>query len=231
MRAVLENVSRKGFIDGAAAIGALVVGMRLIPRGDAATPPVAPATDQPYFNPTEFIAIDQTGLVTIIAPEIGQGIRTGLPMVVADELEADWSRVRVSQGVGDEAVYGGQNTDGSRSMRHFFQAMRQMGAAVRQMLEAAAAASWGVDVSQVYARNHQIIHTTTRQVVGYGELAAVARALKAPRPEALKLKPRSDFRDIGKGLMVDLTDMTTSRAGHGIDVRLPGIKRSPRTSR
>src|SRR6266480_4271839 len=78
--------------------------------GFASSPPAAPAVDVPRFNPTAFVSIDQTGLVTIVAhrSEMGQGVRTALPMVVADELEADWSRVRVVQAVGDEATYGGQ---------------------------------------------------------------------------------------------------------------------------
>jgi isoquinoline 1-oxidoreductase beta subunit len=148
-----------------------------------------------------FIAIDTSGLVTIMAhrSEMGQGIRTGLAMVIADELEADWSRVHISQAVGDEAIYRGQNTDGSRSMCHFLHPMRQMGAAVRQILEAAAAASWGVDVTQVHARNHQIIHTSTGRALGYGQVAAVACALPVPKPELLKLKKPSEFRYIGKG--------------------------------
>jgi isoquinoline 1-oxidoreductase subunit beta len=227
VRAILENVSRRGFIRGAAAVSGLVVGMRILPVSYAAPRPAAPATDVPLFNPTAFIAIDSTGFVTIVAhrSEMGQGIRTGLPMVVADELDADWSRVHVSQAVGDEATYGGQNTDGSRSMRHFLLPMRQMGAAVRQMLEEAAAASWGVDVTQVHARNHQIIHIPTGRVLGYGEAAAVARALPVPQPEALRMKKRSEFRYIGKGLpIVDLNDMTTGRACYGIDTRLLGMK-------
>src|SRR5438128_5759 len=151
MVASLHNVSRRGFLIGGAAAGGLVIALRLLPRGFAASPPAAPATDVPRFNPTAFVAIDQTGLVTIVAhrSEMGQGVRTALPMAVADELEADWSRVRVVQAVGDEAIYGGQNTDGSRSLRHFLLPMRQMGAAARQMLEAAAAPRWDVDVSQV----------------------------------------------------------------------------------
>src|SRR5258707_6733544 len=133
VRAILENVSRRGFIRGAASVGGLVVGMRILPVSYAAPRPAAPATDVPLFNPTAFIAIDNTGLVTIVAhrSEMGQGIRTGLPMVVADELEADWSRVYVSQAVGDETTYGGQNTDGSRSMRHLLQRTRPTGARVR----------------------------------------------------------------------------------------------------
>src|SRR5258708_9752643 len=121
MRAILENGSRGGFRGGVAAIGGLVVGMRVLPRSDAASRPAAPATDVPRFNPTAFVAIDSTGLVTIVAhrSEMGQGIRTGLPMVVADELDADWSRVRVSQAAGDEATYGGHHPDGPPPPRHF----------------------------------------------------------------------------------------------------------------
>lgn len=196
VRAILENVSRRGFIRGAAAIGALVVGMRVSSRSDAATPATVPATDLPHFNPTAFIAVDTSGLVTIMAhrAEMGQGIRNGFPMVVADELEADWSRVHVSHAVGDEATYGGQNMDGSYSMRHFPYLMRQMGAAVRQMLEAAAAASWGVDVTQVHARNHEIIHASTGRALGYGQVAAVARALPVPKSELLRLKKPPECR-------------------------------------
>jgi isoquinoline 1-oxidoreductase beta subunit len=196
VRAILENVSRRGFISGAAAIGALVVGMRVSSRSDAATPAAALATDVPRFNPTAFIAVETSGLITIMAhrSQMGQGIRTGLPTVVADELEADWARVHVSHAVGDEAIYGGQNMDGWCSVRHFPRLMRQMGAAVRQMLEAAAAASWGVDVTQVHARNHQVIHASTGRVLGYGQVAAVARALPVPKSELLRLKKPSECR-------------------------------------
>src|SRR5258707_11610913 len=131
VRAILENVSRRGFIRGAASVGGLVVGMRILPISYAAPRPAAPATDVPLFNPTAFIAIDSTGLVTIMAhrSEMGQGIRTGLPMVVADELDADWSRVHVSQAVGDEATYGGENTGGSRTQPPLLPPLRQKGAA------------------------------------------------------------------------------------------------------
>ncbi len=228
MATIVENVSRRGFlIGGAATAGVLVIGLKVLPRGLAASRPAAPGLDVPRFNPTAFVAIDDTGLVTIVAnrAEMGQGVRTGLPMVVADELEADWSRVRVTQAVGDEATYGGQNTDGSRSMRHFMQPMRQMGAAVRQMLERAAARRWNVDVTQVRARSHQVVHTPTGRALGYGELAAAARQLPVPRLHELKLKPASEFRYIGKGVpIVDLLDMTSGRASYGIDVRLPGMK-------
>src|SRR3546814_4641316 len=106
-------------------------------------------------DPHVFVSIGADGIVTIIAhrAEMGTGVRTGLPMVVADELEADWDKVRVIQAPGDEPRYGNQDTDGSRSTRHFYQPMRRVGAAARGMLEAAAAKQWGVPVAEVAARN------------------------------------------------------------------------------
>src|SRR6185503_17773709 len=107
-----------------------------------------------------FIAIGEDGTVTLTVhrQEMGQGIRTSLAMVVADELEADWARVRAVQAPADEARYGNQNTDGSRSMRHFFEPMRRVGASARTMLEAAAAARWKVPAAEVEARNHELVH-------------------------------------------------------------------------
>jgi isoquinoline 1-oxidoreductase subunit beta len=227
MTAILENLSRRSFLIGGAVAGGLVIGVRLLPHGLASTRPAAAAMDVPRFNPTAFVSIDETGLVTIVAhrSEMGQGVRTALPMAVAEELEADWSRVRVVQALGDEATYGGQNTDGSRSLRHFLHPMRDMGAAARQMLETAAAGVWGVDVRQVRARNHQVVHVPTGRALGYGQLAAAARELPVPRPEELQLKRPEDFRYIGKDLpIVDLAEMTSGRAGYGIDARLPGMK-------
>jgi isoquinoline 1-oxidoreductase subunit beta len=227
MAAILENVSRRSILIGGAAVaGGLVIGLRFLPRGFASSPSAAPV-DVPRFNPTAFVSIDETGLVTIVAhrSEMGQGIRTALPMAVADELEADWSRVRIVQAVGDEVTYGGQYTDGSRSLRHFLRPMREMGAAARQMLETAAADRWGVGVAQVRARNHQVVHTPTGRVLEYGALAVAARELPVPRQEKLELKRPEDFRYIGKDVpIVDLNDMTSGRAGYGIDIRLPGMK-------
>jgi CO/xanthine dehydrogenase Mo-binding subunit len=104
-------------------------------------------------DPTVFVNVGTDGTVTIMAlrPEMGQGVRTGLPVVIADEMEADWSRVRVVQAPGDQQKYGNQNTDGSRSTRHFFTPMRRVGAAARGMLEAAAAKQWNVPVAEGHA--------------------------------------------------------------------------------
>ena len=117
-------------------------------------------------DPHVFVAIDPSGLVTIITnrSEMGTGVRTSLPMVVADEMEADWSRVRVAQAPGDEKRYGNQDTDGSRSIRHFVQPMRQCGAAMRMMLEQAAATRWGVPIVQVRAENHEVVHLASGHI-------------------------------------------------------------------
>jgi len=147
-------------------------------------------------------------------------------MIVADELDADWARVRVVQSPGDEETYGNQDTDGSRSVRHFIQPMRQVGAGARQMLETAAAKRWNVPVGEVKASLHEVVHTPSGKKLGYGELAADAAALPAPALDTLKLKEPSAFRYIGKGnvQIVDLFDITTGNTTYGQDVKLPGLK-------
>jgi isoquinoline 1-oxidoreductase subunit beta len=156
---------------------------------------------------------------------MGQGVRTGVPMILADEMEADWSKVRVVQAPGDEVRYGNQDTDGSRTTRHFFMPMRRCGASARQMLEAAAAARWGVPVAEVSAKNHQLLHRPTGRKLGYGEVARDAAALPVPAAADLKLKTPAEFRYIGKGKVpiVDGFDITTGRAQFGMDVVLPDM--------
>src|SRR5215469_15436289 len=160
--AIIENVSRRGFLKGLLATSGLVVAAEFGPTraGWAAyATGAAKMSGGVVSDPHVFISIDPGGLVTIVAhrAEMGTGSKTSLPMVVADELEADWSRVKVVQSPGDEKKYGNQNTDGSRSMRHFIQPMRECGAAMRQMLETAAAQRWGVPVGEVQAQNHEVV--------------------------------------------------------------------------
>src|SRR5262249_28937325 len=164
-----------------------------------------------------------------VAPraEMGTGAaRTTLPLIVADELEADWARVKIVQSPGDEVTYGNQDTDGSRSVRHFIQPMRQVGAGARQMLEAAAAKRWGVGVAEVEARFHEVVHKPSGRKLGYGDLAADAAQLPAPAVDTLRLKEATAFRYVGKGTVsiVDLFDITTGKATYGQDVVLPGMK-------
>src|SRR4026208_185263 len=133
-------------------------------------------------DPLVFVAIGEDGIVSIVChrSEMGQGVRTGMPMIVADELEADWARVRVVQATGDEKRFGNQDTDGSRSTRHFFTPMRRCGAAARTMLESAAAARWGVPVGEVQAKNHEVVHAKSGPRLGYGALAKAAATPPVP---------------------------------------------------
>jgi isoquinoline 1-oxidoreductase beta subunit len=228
---VSSNVSRRGLLKGALATGGLIIAAQ-VPgiRAGLAYPTGAAAMPHGVVtNPHIFVSIDPSGIVTIIAAraEMGTGAaRTVLPMIVADELEANWEQVRVKQAPGDETTYGNQDTDGSRSVRHWIQPMRQVGAAARQMLETAAARRWKVDVAEVEARHHEVVHTPSGKKLGYGELAAEAAALPVPAADSLKLKQPSAFRYIGKGTIapVDLFDITTGNTTYGQDVKLPGMK-------
>lgn len=227
----IKNVSRRTLLRGTVGAGALVLAAPILPRRAFAAPYASGATAMPHGtvnNPRIFVAIAPDGIVTIVAhrAEMGTGVRTSLPMIVADEMEADWARVRIQQAPGDEVKYGNQDTDGSRSTRHYLQPMREVGAAARTMLEAAAAKRWNVPVSEVRAANHEVVHTPTGRRLGYGELATDASAQPVPETASLRLKDPKDFRYIGKGRIgiTDLRDITVGKATYGADVRLPGMK-------
>ena len=143
-RVIIANVSRRGMLKGVVATGGLVVAAQ-IPGMRTALAYATGAEQMPNgvkTDPRIFLSIAKDGTVTIVAAraEMGNGAaRTSLPMILADELDADWARVRVVQGEGDEKKYGNQDTDGSRSVRHWIQPLRQCGATARRMLEEAAA--------------------------------------------------------------------------------------------
>jgi len=231
VHAAIENVSRRGFLRGLIATSGLVVAAEFLPARGALAAFATGAAKMPggvVSDPHVFVSIDPSGLVTIVShrAEMGTGSRTSLPMAVADELEADWSRVKVVQSPGDEKKYGNQNTDGSRSLRHFIQPMRECGAAARQMLETAGAQRWGVPVGEVQAQNHEVVHKPSGRKLGYGDLATAASALPTPPADQIKLKDQASFRYLGKGnvQIVDLFDITTGRAVYGIDTKLAGLK-------
>jgi isoquinoline 1-oxidoreductase beta subunit len=229
----IANVSRRGLLKGVAATGGLILAVQLpgVRRALAAGYPTG-ASEMPngvVSDPKIFVSITPDGTVNIVAAraEMGTGAaRTTLPMMIADELDADWARVKIVQAPGDEKVYGNQDTDGSRSVRHFIQPMRQCGASARMMLEAAAATKWGVPVTDVEAKFHEVVNKRTGAKLGYGELAEAAAKLEVPAADKVKLKPQSAFRYMGKGNVrfTDLHDITTGKAGYGQDVTLPGLK-------
>ena len=219
----IRQLSRRDFLKSG---GVFVIGVSLFGCNRESAPiPVKPQAAGPW-SPDVFVSFEADGTAHIVAhrSEMGQGIRTGLPAVLADEMEADWDRVVVEQATGD-AKYGDQNTDGSHSVRDFMQRMREAGATVRRMLEQSAAQQWGVDVSECRAQLHTVVHDPSGRVLDYGELVAGAAELPVPGLEQLSFKSRDEFRYIGKGLpIVDMHDMTHGAAQYGADIRLPGMK-------
>lgn len=181
-----------------------------------------------------FVSINDKGMVDIIChrSEMGQGIRTSVPQIIADELEANWDMVSVVQAKADPK-YGSQGTAGSASIRSHFNTIRQMGAIARDMLEQAAANIWQVDKSEVEARNHFVIHKSSQQKIAFGELAKHAAKLTPPDKSAVTLKKHSDFSLIGKNVkQTDLTDIVHGKAQYAQDVQLDNmliavIKRPP----
>src|SRR6202045_4309289 len=168
----IENVSRRRFLAGGIiAAGALVLGVRYYSRlssGDKL--PHDTNADHATLHPSVYLGIDPDGTVWIVASrsEMGTTSRTTLPLVVADELDADWKRVKIEQAIGDKR-YGDQNTDGSHSIRSFYDAMRIAGASARFMLIQAAAGQWGVSPDECETDLHAVIHPSTGRKAGYGE--------------------------------------------------------------
>ena len=216
-----EPISRRSFVAGLSA-GSLALackftGAQQIAKVDS------PEKDSLPFDPDLFLSIAPDGEVTIIAhrSEMGTGIKTSLPLVVADELGADWDRVVVQQAPADKRL-GSQNTDGSRSVRRFFDRMRDAGATARMMLEQAAAATWGVSSSECKAIDHTVTHLNSDKEIGFGELVETARSLPVPEKSSLKYRPSSEWRYIGKSKpIVDQQDIVSGKAIFGIDVRRP----------
>lgn len=226
--ASLSNESRRAFLLGLGA-GTLVVAVGM-PSALAAEPKKFGGDAMPgglKDDPRTFVAIARDGTVTVInhRAEMGQGVRTSMAMLVAEELDADWARVVVRQAPGEQETYGNQNTDGSRSIRHSYLPMRRAGAAARQMLETAAATAWGVPVAQVKASSHDVVHLKSGRRATFGELAEAASIVPVPAADQIRLKARKDFRYIGKGRIggIDNDAIVTGKARYGIDVRIDGM--------
>ncbi len=179
------------------------------------------------WSPVAYVTLHDDGLVSIIChrSEMGQGIRTTMPMIIADEMEADWSKCRVEQADGNEKKYGSQNTDGSTSIRNFLPRYREAGATMRALLEDAAAAEWGVNVQDVRARQHVVVHAATGRTRPFASLIARARTMPMPTKDRLRIKSPSERRWQGKVMpSVDLRSMTDGTAKYGADIVLDGMK-------
>jgi isoquinoline 1-oxidoreductase subunit beta len=223
----ITNVSRRGFLTGLAGTGAFVLGVRYLPIIASEQKSLAYSTeaDLAALHPNAFVGVNTDGTVFIVAhrSEMGTVIRTTLPLVVADELDADWTRVKIDQAVGDKR-YGDQNTDGSHSVRSFYDVMRQAGATARIMLIQAAAAQWGVSPAECKTDLHAVVHDATGRRLDYGSLASAASKLPTPKKEDVQLKPKSSWRYIGKGMdSYDLSDICTGRAIYGMDAHVEGM--------
>ncbi len=201
------------------ASGGLLLGVTL--EGRSIDSAAAPGT---AFSPNAFLAIAPDGSVTAVVAksEMGQGIRTAVPMLIAEELEADWSRVGIRPAIADPK-YGDMTTGGSTTVRHGWLPLRRAGATAREMLVSAAAASWGVDRSGCRAENGSVVHAATGRRLAYGDLAERAAALAVPGEVALKSS--SAFRILGKPLArLDVPEKTDGSAAFGIDARVPGMR-------
>ena len=216
-----KKLSRRYFIRNLSLVaGGLVLGCEIGNNKQD----VDPLTADGHFSPNLFVELKPDGelILTASRSEMGQGVRTSLTSVIADEMEADWNYVKVVQAPGDDA-YGNQNTDGSRSIRTIFEPMRKMGAMARMMLIGAAAKQWGVSSDSCKAEKHYVLNTETGDKLFFGDL--VKTAAQQPVPENPILKKKENFNYIGKELpSIDVEDFTSGKAIYGMDVKIPGMK-------
>jgi len=222
--------SRRGFLKGMLGAGAFVLSVQWKPEqlfavSANASANAADTMGKAALQPSVYLALDTDGTAYIVAhrSEMGNGVRTSLPRIVADELDADWTRVKVVQATGDEK-YGDQDTDGSHSVVSFFVPLREAGAAARLMLVRAAAQHWNAPEAECSTELHTVVHGKSGKKLGYGELAAAAAKLDVPKKEELKLKPRSEWRYIGKDSVgYDLKDLCMGKGVFGQDTRMEGM--------
>jgi len=217
----IENVSRRGILKGAGILGGLVLTAPLVSKGLLAEIKKASG----LLEATNYLSISEDGTVNIYIHrvEMGQGSRTGLPQIIADELEADWGRINFVAAYGDKK-FGDQNTDGSTSIRKFYDAFRHAGAAARMMLEQAAAAKWGVSADQVEAKEHRIVNKATGESADFSEFVAAAAELPVPAADSVKYKSEAERRFIGKPVRnIYMKDFVTGSSQFGQDVRREGM--------
>ena len=220
------RVSRRALLKGGLAAGAgLAIGFRLPLAG----PGGARAQGAGVFAPNQWLRIDRDGVVTITnsVPEMGQGSLTTMPMIIADELDADWGKIKVEQAPANPKLYANpvtktQSYGGSRGVRDHLEMWRKAGAAAREMLKQAAANDWGVKIEEVDTEPGVVIHKGSGRRLAYGQL--VDKAAQLPVPQDPKLKTPDKFRYIGKGQpRRDTPEKVNGSAIYGMDVKVPGM--------
>ncbi len=224
----LENASRRDFMrKSVLASGGLALGF-YFNSADSATKQIAKPSTVPetgIFKPNAFIHIATNGTVTLISkqPEIGQGIKTSLPMVIAEELEVNWKDVVILQGDLDP-IYGSQSAGGSRSTPTNYEEFHKLGATARTMLISAAADILKVPVSELIAKDSAVHHSATGKQLSYGQLVEKAATLAVPAPETVKLKDSKEYKLLGTRIGgIDNPGVVTGKPLFGIDVQLPGL--------
>ncbi|HXQ98074.1 MAG TPA: molybdopterin cofactor-binding domain-containing protein, partial [Candidatus Limnocylindrales bacterium] len=213
----MSPLSRRDFLTASVAAGiGLVIGFYL-PHGNSTGAGSA-------FAPNAYLKITPDGKISIVVArsEMGQGVRTSLPMILAEELEADWKQISIEQ-AGASTLYGDQTTGGSASVRTTWDPMRKAGAAAREMLISAAALEWGVPRSGCKAQNNAVVRAASNRRLTYGQLANKAGA--QPIPTDVPLKQAKDYQIVGKSVpRLDVPSKVAGTAEFGIDFRLSGMK-------